>query len=71
MKKNGYVSEFTQFVNKFLDKNPEIKTKQRVLRATWWDKNRSDIALEEQLEKADIKRKGYEYFSYDKETPKG
>ena len=64
MKKNGYVSETTNFIREFLDKNPEIKIKQSELRSTWWDKNRADIAVEEQLEKDDIMRNGYEYFSY-------
>ena len=71
MKKNGYVSEFTNFINEFIAKKPDIKTKQRELRATWWDKKREDIAFEEQLEKNDLPRQGYEYFSYNTKISKG
>lgn len=64
MKKNGYVSDTTLFIKEFLAENPDIKTKQHELRATWWDKDRADIAIEEKLEKNDMLRNGYEYFSY-------
>lgn len=33
-----YQSEFTQFMNDFLDKHPEVDTERRELRLTWWER---------------------------------
>lgn len=33
-----YQSEFTQFMNDYLTKNPQVDTERRELRLTWWDR---------------------------------
>lgn len=33
-----YQSEYTQFINQFLEKNPKVDSERRELRLTWWDK---------------------------------
>ncbi|MDC7713386.1 DUF3460 family protein [Vogesella sp. LYT5W] len=33
-----YQSEFTQFMNDFLAKNPQVDSERRELRLTWWDR---------------------------------
>ncbi|MDC7689504.1 DUF3460 family protein [Vogesella indigofera] len=33
-----YQSEFTQFMNDFLAKNPQVESERRELRLTWWDR---------------------------------
>jgi len=33
-----YQSEFTQFMNDFLAKNPQVDNERRELRLTWWDR---------------------------------
>lgn len=70
MKKNGYVSGTTKFINEFIKENPEIKSEQKQLRATWWDKSDADIAEEEKLRQTNLKRDGYEYFDYSKKSAK-
>lgn len=55
-----YVSEFTQFMREFLDKNPEIKEQQVKHRATWWDRE-IDRAVYDGFDKAKIKQKPYVY----------
>ena len=37
---NNYQSDFTKFINKYLEENPEIQKKQIENRRTWWDKKR-------------------------------
>ena len=36
----NYQSDFTKFINTYLDENPEIQKKQIENRRTWWDKKR-------------------------------
>ena len=36
-----YQSEFTQFMNGFLEKHPEVDTERRELRLTWWDREQN------------------------------
>lgn len=57
----GYVSETTQFIREFLEKNPQVVEKQRKHRATWWDRPQ---AYEERpaLEEAKVPQKGYVYY---------
>lgn len=34
----AYVSEFTKFINGWLDEHPEAREEQKKGRALWWDK---------------------------------
>lgn len=58
----GYVSETTQFLREFLEKNPQVVDKQKQHRATWWDRPQ---AFEERkvLEEAKVPQKGYVYYN--------
>ena len=55
-----YVSEFTRFMNEFLDKNPQLKEQQIRHRATWWDRE-IDRELQAGFAQARIKKKPYVY----------
>ncbi|HEX6829272.1 MAG TPA: DUF3460 family protein [Burkholderiales bacterium] len=33
-----YESDLTRFMREFLEKNPQVTEKQKISRATWWDK---------------------------------
>lgn len=33
-----YQSEFTRFINGFLEQHPEVETERRELRLTWWER---------------------------------
>ncbi|MBB5020117.1 hypothetical protein HNQ59_003431 [Chitinivorax tropicus] len=55
-----YVSEFTQFMNGFLDKNPEVKQSQQANRATWWDRE-IDRDLYRRFSESREKQKPYVY----------
>lgn len=37
-----YESDFTKFMNEFLEKNPTIEAQRREHRLTWWDKTLDD-----------------------------
>jgi hypothetical protein len=56
----GYVSEFSQFLDSFLELHPEVPEDQRRGWYIWWDK---DVDLkEEELEKSDsVPTPGYYY----------
>ena len=56
-----YVSETTQFIREFLKKHPEVVDKQRLARATWWDRPQ-DFKERERLEAAAVPKKSYEYY---------
>ena len=34
-----YQSDFTAFMNGFLEQNPQVDTERRELRLTWWERN--------------------------------
>ena len=58
---NNYQSDFTKFINKYLEENPEIQKKQIENRRTWWDKKR-DFEFEK-LKKTKLSpKKSYEYY---------
>ena len=58
---NNYQSDFTKFINKYLENNPEIQKKQIENRRTWWDKKR-DFEFEK-LKKTKLSpKKSYEYY---------
>jgi hypothetical protein len=59
-----YVSEFTQFINGWLDAHPEEREEQKAGRALWWDKPQ-DPAVQESNAVARVPQKPYPYFSQD------
>lgn len=40
-----YQSDFTKFMNEYLEKNPQVDTERRELRLTWWDR---EVSLDDQ-----------------------
>ena len=61
MKNRRYQSEFTQFINTFLERNPQVVEQQKRHRATWWDRPQ-DLAERERLEQAEVAPTGYAYY---------
>jgi hypothetical protein len=61
MKNSRYQSEFTQFINAFLEGNPQVAEKQKRHRATWWDQPQ-DLAERERLQQAEVAPTGYAYY---------
>ncbi|MDQ7989102.1 MAG: DUF3460 family protein [Candidatus Dactylopiibacterium sp.] len=59
-----YVSEFTQFINGWLDAHPEEREEQKAGRALWWDKPQ-DLPTREAYAEAGVPQKPYPYFSLD------
>ncbi|GAB3251158.1 DUF3460 family protein [Chitinimonas naiadis] len=59
-KDTTYVSEATQFLRDFLDKNPEVAKGQIEGRALLWDKQ-IDRSFEKAAEAAEVKQKAYVY----------
>ena len=57
----NYQSDFTKFINTFLDENPEIQKKQIENRRTWWDKKR-DFEFEKLKKSKLAQKKPYEYY---------
>jgi hypothetical protein len=57
----NYESEATQFIRDFLNRHPEVVDKQRLARTTWWDRPQ-DFKERERFEKAEVSKKGYEYY---------
>ncbi|WP_174873699.1 DUF3460 family protein [Vogesella oryzae] len=55
-----YQSEFTQFMNDYLDKHPEVDTERRELRLTWWDRpqNLDDL---QRWKESRVPQKAYVY----------
>ena len=56
-----YISDTTQFLRKFLKRNPKVKKEQIKARAAWWDKPQ-DIKENEKQNKYKIPKKPYEYY---------
>lgn len=71
-KNTTYVSLVDNFLSDYLNKHPEVKNKQKDLRATWWDKDSGVYQDELSLLNSDskVKLEEYAYFSYDQETNK-
>ena len=57
-----YESDTTQFIREFLQKHPEVVDKQKLARATWWDKP-FDAEQREAFEVSRVPKKPYEYYS--------
>jgi len=55
-----YQSDYTDFMNQFLQDNPSIAEDQQRLRLTWWDKN-VDWAEQQRFLDAKVKQKPYVY----------
>lgn len=65
----GYVSEFTQFIDHFLEEHPECVEDQHRGWNLFWD-HKVDFAELELAEKDHVPVHGYEYFSWDEEHKK-
>ncbi|HMT02072.1 MAG TPA: DUF3460 family protein [Burkholderiales bacterium] len=63
-KNTNYVSDTTKFINELLNKNPQLKKKQKILRNTWWDKNFIDLDEQKDFKESDLPQNGYVYFTY-------
>ncbi|AUH52949.1 DUF3460 domain-containing protein [Chromobacterium sp. ATCC 53434] len=55
-----YQSEFTQFINGFLDKNPEVDSERRELRLTLWDR-KLDLDEQRRWKESSVAQKAYVY----------
>ncbi len=55
-----YQSEFTQFMNDFLQKNPQIAADQQKYRLTWWDK-KVDLDDQKRWQESRVKNRPYAY----------
>jgi aspartate ammonia-lyase len=56
-----YQSEFSQFINDFKKKNPEIELKQQIGRALLWDKTPIDLDTQRRFSESRIKQEAYVY----------
>jgi hypothetical protein len=56
-----YQSEFSQFLNDFKKKNPEIELKQQIGRALLWDKTPIDLDTQRRFGESRIKQEAYVY----------
>jgi hypothetical protein len=59
--KNGYVSEFTSFINHFLDEHPEVTADQRRVRSIYWDRP-VDLKAQAEAQEDRVPPSGYYYF---------
>lgn len=57
-----YESDTTLFLRDLLRKHPEITEKQKLARATWWDRP-YDADARDAYEEAKVPKKSYEYYS--------
>ncbi len=60
IKNNNYISDITLFLNDISDSS--IKTKQQLLRHTWWDQNSEDVSNIQILQVDDLSYPAYKYF---------
>jgi hypothetical protein len=56
----AYVSEFTHFINAWLEQHPEEREQQKQGRALWWDKPQ-DAETRTALKAARVAQKPYPY----------
>jgi hypothetical protein len=61
LKKSGYQSEFTQFINELKLKDPKIEEGQRTGRARLWDLPPTDLDTQERLKASRVSQKAYPY----------
>lgn len=57
-----YVSEFTAFINRYLEEHPEVEKDQHRGWRIWWDKQLDLKALED-AEKDNVPDDGYGYYA--------
>ena len=57
-----YESDHTKFIQKLLNKNPELTMKQKEARAIWWDK-KLDKEERKRFKESSVSQKSYVYFS--------
>ncbi|GGY09606.1 DUF3460 family protein [Paludibacterium paludis] len=55
-----YQSDFTRFMNAFLDENPKVETERRELRLTWWDRQ-VDLDDQRRWKESRVAQKPYVY----------
>lgn len=56
--KTAYVSEFENFMNRFLEEHPEVQDDQRWGRLIYWD-HKVDLAAQEKAERDSVPEDGY------------
>lgn len=61
----GYVSEFTEFINRFMENHPEEEEEQRTGRALYWD-HKVDLTAQEGAGKDSVpdNRYGFDYSAW-------
>ncbi|MEO8037873.1 MAG: DUF3460 family protein [Betaproteobacteria bacterium] len=57
-----YESDTTRFIRDFLEKHPDVVEKQKLARATWWDKA-YDADQRKAFEESRVPKQSYEYYS--------
>lgn len=55
-----YQSDFTRFINGFLEQNPQVDSQRRELRLTWWDR-KLDLDEQRRFKEARVPQKPYVY----------
>ncbi|TCP15201.1 uncharacterized protein DUF3460 [Crenobacter luteus] len=55
-----YQSDFTRFMNGFLEQNPQVDSQRRELRLTWWDR-KLDLDEQRRFKEARVPQKPYVY----------
>ncbi|BEV72454.1 MULTISPECIES: DUF3460 family protein [unclassified Paludibacterium] len=55
-----YQSDFTKFMQDFLQKNPQIDTQRQELRLTWWDRQ-PDLDDQRRWRESRVPQKPYVY----------
>lgn len=57
----GYVSEFTGFIDHYLEEHPEVVADQRTGRLIYWEK-RVDLAAQARAERESVPADGYGFY---------
>ena len=55
-----YQSDFTQFMNDYLQQHPEVENQRRELRLTWWDR-KVDLDDQKRWKASQVRHKPYVY----------
>ena len=66
----NFTSDIDKFLNEMLEKKPQIKSNQKVLRSTWWDKDFVDNEEQQTYKDSSAPKHGYAYFDYSNEAQK-
>lgn len=56
----GYVSDYEQFMHKYLERHPEVQEDRQKGWYIWWD-HRLDLAEQDKLHQSEVARKPYHY----------